>query len=41
MQCPWNPGKITFNEIKEQIEVEGIVMADIKRIDDIVEFAAA
>jgi hypothetical protein len=30
-----------FNEIKEQIESEGIVMADIKRNEDIVKFAAA
>lgn len=33
-----------FNEIKEQIEKEGVVMADIKSnddIDDIIEFAAA
>ncbi|WP_432744238.1 DUF3037 domain-containing protein [Methylobacter sp. G7] len=30
-----------FNEIKKQIESEGILMADIKRIDDIVKFAAA
>jgi hypothetical protein len=30
-----------FNEIKEQIETEGVVMADIKRNDDIVKFAAA
>ena len=30
-----------FNEIKQQIESEGIEMADIKRNDDIVRFAAA
>lgn len=30
-----------FNEIKKQIEKEGVVMADIKRNDYIVEFAAA
>lgn len=30
-----------FNEIKDQIEKEGIVMADIKNDKDIVEFAAA
>ena len=29
-----------FNAIKEQIEKEGVVMADIKCIDDIVKFAA-
>jgi Protein of unknown function (DUF3037) len=30
-----------FNEIKEQIENEGVVMADIKNDEDIVKFAAA